>query len=105
MTVTVIDLLKKYPTEFNLDEIPDTFKNVKVGENLDQIQKPTHKKINNHNKYIYKIKDKEEEGLGFDTIIIDNYLGHYTVDFPYDYEGEMGGGFFVDENGFDQSYS
>lgn len=101
MTATVLDMLKKYPTEFNLEEIPDTIKNIKIGENIDTLTKPTHKKINDHNQYIYKIKNKEG---GFNTIIIDYSLGHYTVDFPYDYEGDMRGGFFIDESGMIQPY-
>lgn len=102
MTATVLDMLKKYPTEFNLEEIPDTIKEITVADSIDIIQKPTHKQTGEGHEYTYKINEKNDENK---TVIIDNYLGHYTVNFPYDPTGKERGGFFIDESGMIQSYS
>ncbi len=77
--ITVKEILEKYPTEFNLENMTYDLYNTTIipvvdgdDHTINEVEKPTHTQTNDGHKYTYKV-DKY-------TITIDNYLNTFSVD-------------------------
>lgn len=80
MPITVKEIMEKYPTEFNLNQISQNLYDTTIIPAIDDgndytitdVEKPKHTQTNNGHKYTYKV--------GQYTVVIDNYLNTFDVE-------------------------